>query len=168
VDATMRPSAEPASQLHRIIKELGDEVEHLKMEKAVHDKRLSAQDPALGQRRRKDAVERIHEITRAVGDRMRQVYCLMDVLEAHKGAGQGLTEREVEDTLMSVGLEGKEKRGKRVVIAELSEDDGEEDGSGSGSGSEDEEEAEGEREEKEAPWEGISDTESLGRRGGRY
>ncbi|KAK3060528.1 hypothetical protein LTS18_008346 [Coniosporium uncinatum] len=58
VDATMRPSAEPASQLHRIIKELGDEVEHLKMEKAVYDARLSAQDPALGARRRKDAVVR--------------------------------------------------------------------------------------------------------------
>ncbi|KAK3064177.1 hypothetical protein LTS18_009520, partial [Coniosporium uncinatum] len=124
-------------------------------------------DPALGARkRRKDAVERIQEITRAVGNRMQQVYCLMDVLEAHKGAGQGLTEKKVEDTLMSVGLEGKEKRGKRVVIAELSEDEGEEDGSGSGSGSEDEEEREGEGEE--APWEGISDTESLGRKGGRY
>ncbi|KAF1982000.1 hypothetical protein K402DRAFT_415223 [Aulographum hederae CBS 113979] len=155
-DATMRPVHAPIDALAMVVKELKDEIEHLKLEKAVLDARLAAHDPSIGGRERKATVKGIKKLTEAIGVKSAQVYTLYDALEGVKDRKVGITEEEVNDTLMSVGIDlTKGMAGKRVAVENGADDES--------SGSE----GDGDAEEDDAPWEGISDTESLGGYDGR-
>lgn len=150
IDATLRPAQPPATALATVLKELEDELAHLKLELARQEAALRAHDPALGKRRRKGVQLRIRELVRVIDLRADQIYALYDVLEGQKEEGRAAV--DVGDTLQSLGIEIREEgggkgRGKRVVIESVGGSEGEESGAESG--------------EEELPWEGISDAESV-------
>lgn len=150
IDATLRPAQPPATALATVLKELEDELAHLKLELARQEAVLRAHDPALGKRRRKGVQLRIRELLRMIDLRADQIYALYDVVEGQKDEGRVAV--DVEDTLQSLGIEVREGRvekgrGKRVVIESVGGSEGEESGAESGG--------------EELPWEGISDAESV-------
>lgn len=161
VDATMRPAQPPALALATVIKELQDELDHIKIEIATWETCLQDLDPSLGLRKRKKVQEELDALLKAHDVKADQIYALHDVLEGQKAAaaaagdagGDGhadgvMGEKEVEETLMSVGIDPEEVRermgrvkGKKVTIrSHVSEE---------------------EESDEELPWEGINDTESL-------
>ncbi|KAH7032377.1 hypothetical protein B0J12DRAFT_582744 [Macrophomina phaseolina] len=154
VDATMRPSQPPPLALASVIKQLHDERTHLIIQKAAFDSQLRNLDPSLGKRKRQDIQVKITEFMNAINAKDDQIYALHDVLEGQKAAGQlsEADEKEVEETLLSVGIDPEEMRekahkakGKRVVINDREKDS----------------EIGGLTDDDELPWEGISDDESL-------
>ncbi|KAL1624321.1 hypothetical protein SLS56_007860 [Neofusicoccum ribis] len=153
VDATLRPSQPPPLALATVIKELQDELTHLNLQKAAYDSLLRSHDPALSKRKRKTVEAKIADLLQAISAKSDQIYALYDVVEGQKAAGQlnDVDEKEIEETLLSVGIdpedmrEKTQKKGKRVVIEEREKDS----------------EIGGLTDDDDLPWEGISDTESL-------
>jgi hypothetical protein len=137
IDATLRPTQGPVSALARVMKELQDELIHLKLEMHVTEEKLRAQDPALGKRARKGLHERIFVLNKSIETKSDQVYALFDVLEAHKSEiANGVVSEEIERTMESI--RGDRDRSKKVAFGDEDED-------------------------SDVPWAGISDTESLHR-----
>jgi cell division septum initiation protein DivIVA len=137
IDATLRPSQPPSQALSRVIKELSDELHHLKLEFTVLTQKLRTSDPVLGKRASEALHKKIERLNNAIRVKGAQLYALYDVCEAHKVElehaedGEELPE-DVERTLESIRV----ARGKKVGF-----------------------DAEGE--ENESEWPGISDTEGL-------
>lgn len=153
LDATMRPSQPAPLALATVIKELQDELTHLNLQKAAYDTLLHSHDPALSKRKRKAVEAKITDLLQAISAKSDQIYALYDVVEGQKAAGQlsKTDEKEVEETLLSVGIDPEEMRektqktkGKRVVINEREKDS----------------EIGGITDDEDLPWEGISETES--------
>ncbi|OJD36730.1 cep57 centrosome microtubule-binding domain [Diplodia corticola] len=154
IDATMRPSQPAPLALATVIKELQDELTHLNLQKAAYDSLLHSHDPSLSRRKRKTVEAKISDLLQAISAKSDQIYALYDVVEGQKDAGQLNEggEKEVEETLLSVGIDPEEMRektqkskGKRVVIDEREKDS----------------EIGGLTDDEELPWEGISETESI-------
>ncbi|KKY13544.1 hypothetical protein UCDDS831_g08911 [Diplodia seriata] len=154
IDATMRPSQPAPLALATVIKELQDELTHLNLQKAAYDSLLHSHDPSLSKRKRKTVEAKISDLLQAISAKSDQIYALYDVVEGQKDAGQlnETDEKEVEETLLSVGIDPEEMRektqkskGKRVVINEREKDS----------------EIGGLTDDDELPWEGISETESM-------
>lgn len=147
-DATMRPTQGPVHALSLILKQLNDELTHLKLSLHVAEEKLRSHDPSLGKRARKALHERIDVLNRAMNAKSDQIYTLYDVVEAHKvdinnlNGGEALPE-EVEKTLESirVGREENENhtrtREKKVYFGVNDDLD------------------------SEAPWAGVSDSEGF-------
>jgi hypothetical protein len=140
VDATLRPTQGPVQALGLVLKQLNDELTHLKLSLHVTEEKVRSSDPSLGKRARKALHERIDVLNRAINAKSDQIYALYDVVEAHKvdigklGEEEALPE-EVEKTLESI-REGS--RARKVYFGDVGlEDDL----------------------ESEAPWAGISDSE---------
>ncbi|KIW04247.1 uncharacterized protein PV09_04552 [Verruconis gallopava] len=140
VDATMRPSQPPSQALSRVIKELSDELHHLKLEFVVLTQKLKNADPALGKRAHNTLHKKIERLNNAIKVKGGQLYALYDVCEAHKieigrscDENAGELPEDVEKTLESI----RAAREKKVDFGT----------------------AEGE--ESESEWPGISDTEGL-------
>ncbi|EME49636.1 hypothetical protein DOTSEDRAFT_49860 [Dothistroma septosporum NZE10] len=151
-DATLRPAQSPADALARVIKNLSDEVAHLKVQREIRNQRYNQHDPALSKRLRQNIKAQVENLTSQIETRSDQVYALYDVLEGQKQAGQlkadgktihEMTEQDVEDTLTSIGLDPAELSG-RVGRQAPAGFDGIDDVS----------------DESELPWEGLSDVES--------
>lgn len=147
-DATMRPTQGPVHALSLILKQLNDELTHLKLSLHVAEQQLRSHDPSLGKRDRKALHERVDMLNRAINAKSDQIYALYDVVEAHKVEIENLKEEEalpeeVEKTLESilVGREEEENNTKtgreRKVYFGVHDDDL----------------------ESEAPWAGVSDSE---------
>jgi hypothetical protein len=137
VDATLRPTQGPVDALATVMKQLNDELVHLKLELHVAEEKLRAQDPAMGRRARKGIHEKISLLNKSIETKSDQIYALYDVLEAHKSEiADGIVPEEVERTMESIRVE----RGKKVAFGNDSDDSDD---------------------ESEVPWAGISDTESL-------
>lgn len=154
VDATMRPAQPPPLALASVIKQLTDERKHLAIQHAAYESQLLNLDPSLGKRKRDYVSTKLAELLNAINAKDAQIYALHDVLEGQKAAGQldEAEEKEIEETLLSAGIDPEEIReraqkskGKRVVINEREKDS----------------EIGGLTDDEELPWEGISDTESL-------
>lgn len=152
-DATIRPSQSPALALATVIKNLEDEIKHLKIQREGQNRLYNQHDPALSKRKRERVKVNIDKLTAEVEKRSDQVYALYDVLEGQKQAAQTAKERgeevkemddqEVEETLNSIGIDPAELSG-RVGRKAPEGLDGIEDVS----------------DESELPWEGLSDVES--------
>lgn len=139
IDATIRPTQGPVKAVAQVVKELEDELHHLKLELHVVEQKLSRQDPAMGKRARKAMHEKLDILNKAIETKSDQIYALFDVLESHKDEiHAGVVPEEIERTMESIRV------GKKVAFGARAE------------------EAEDESDE-EAPWAGISDTESLHR-----
>jgi hypothetical protein len=163
-DATLRPSQPPQQALAKVLKQLQDEVDHLKLELAYNQAKLNQTRPALGYHSRKAITALVKDLIRDIDIKSDQIYALYDVLEGQKQAGvldePTMTEEEVNDTLRSIGI-GEQ------IIQELTElRDGSQEKTtaegrvetrvkaGSKKGMDMEEES-----DEELPWEGISDAE---------
>ncbi|KAF2091842.1 hypothetical protein K490DRAFT_61271 [Saccharata proteae CBS 121410] len=163
-DVTMRPSQPPPLALAAVIKALNDELAHLNIRKSAYDALLRRRDPSFGRRERKSVEAKITDLLQTISTKSDQIYALYDVLEGQKQAGQlqsgtdqttEMDEKEVEDTLLSVGLDpdvmremtaaaeplpqvkSNKGKAKKVVIEDQ------------------------DSETEELPWEGLSETESL-------
>jgi len=155
--ATIRPSQAPPLALATVIKNLSDEITHLKLQLHAYQRRYHAHDPALSKRQRVATKSKIERLTAEVEKRSDQVYALYDVLEGQKQAAQAaegngedadareMDAEEVEETLMSIGIDPAELSGRvgRSVPFGL---DGAADDVSEGS--------------DELPWEGLSEYES--------
>lgn len=116
-NATIRPSQPPTIALATVLKQLEDEVAHLKMQLATCEKAYNAHDPALGQRKRKAVKTKMDTLIDEIEHRSDQIYALYDVLEGQKqakagaeaaGATHEMNDDEVEETLQSLGIDPSE------------------------------------------------------------
>ena len=155
-NATIRPAQPPPLALATVIKQLEDEVKHLKFQLGAHQQRYNQHDPALSKRERVKVKTNMDKFTIEIEKRSDQIYALYDVLEGQKEAGQQakeMDEQEVEEKLDSLGIDPAEiaarvMRGEPEVGRKgpFGLDGAEEMSEGSG----------------ELPWEGLSDVESEG------
>jgi hypothetical protein len=88
-EPTIRPSIEPGLALATVIKGLGDEIAHLKLEHARVTKAYGKHDPSLGMRHRKSLKQRMDQLVLEIERKSDQLYGLYDVLEGQK-SDQGL------------------------------------------------------------------------------
>jgi len=155
--ATIRPSQPPPLALATVIKQVEDEIVHLKLKLQSQQTLYHQHDPALSKRKRALVMSRIEHLTAEIEKRSDQVYALYDVLEGQKqqarDAGEKqlpeMCEEEVEETLMSIGIDLAELSGRvgRKAPPPMGLD-GAEDVRSDDGGSE------------ELAWEGLSDYES--------
>ncbi|KAF2396951.1 hypothetical protein EJ06DRAFT_533662 [Trichodelitschia bisporula] len=111
-NATIRPSMPPAMALARVLKELDDELAHLRMELLKWENKLAEHNPKADITTRKRlhrAVDKLHRQIEAKSD---QIYMLFDVVEAHKEDLAAMNQDEVDNTIEEI------RRGKRVKIQE--------------------------------------------------
>lgn len=152
-DATIRPSQSPDEALATVIKNLEDEIKHLKLQRESQNRLYNQHDPALSKRRRQDVRAKIDLLTAQIEKRSDQVYALYDVVEGQKQQAEaakakgeharGVSEQEIEETLESIGLDPVHLSGHVGRKAPAGLDDADE-----------------MSDESELPWEGLSDVES--------
>ena len=154
-EPTIRPSQPPAHALACVLKGLEDELAHQKIKLARYQKLYNGHDPALSKRQRKSVCAKIESLVRVIDVKADQIYSLYDVLEGQKQDGHEMTEKEVEVTLQSIGVEGA---GLGLRGGELNDDVLQRESAErhpwdleSNEGSED-----------ELPWEGIESTAGTG------
>ncbi|GAB7362586.1 hypothetical protein MBLNU230_g2901t1 [Neophaeotheca triangularis] len=112
---TIRPSEPPPVALGKVIKQLEDEVTHLKIHQQKDINLYHQHDPALSMRQRLQLRASIDKYTNEIEARSNQIYALYDVLEGQKAAGDiksKAEEPEVEETLQSVGMDAAEIAGR--------------------------------------------------------
>jgi hypothetical protein len=158
-DATLRPAWAPHISLAHVLKQLQDEVAHLKIQLAKKEAEYNAHDPALGRRRRISVHAEVLKIAAEVERRSDMVYRLYDVVEGQKGnfgTAEEHTEaasvkqdakldHEVEETLQSIGMDPVEVAGRIGRSAPEIPEGLQEEFSG--------------EESEELPWEGLSDSD---------
>jgi hypothetical protein len=137
-EPTMRPSVAPGLALATVLKGLQDELAHLKIELAQFQSMYNKHDASLSKRKRKSLHMRIEGLLKKIDRKSDQIYALYDVLEGQKESGNEMTEKEVEVTLMSIGIA---PGNNDTESSEESDADS----------------------ELDLPWEGIEDTRSEGR-----
>jgi len=135
----MRPSVAPALALATVMKGLEDELAHLKIELAQYQAIYNKHDASLSMRKRKAVKSRIERLLKAIDIKADQIYALYDVLEGQKESGQELSEKEVEVTLMDIGIDIDNLRKEKPEKEPEDQDSGEDS-------------------ELDLPWEGIEDT----------
>lgn len=166
-NATIRPSQPPPLALATVLKQLEDEVAHLKLQLSTYEKAYNGHDPALGRRKRKAIMEKMELLITEIERRSDQIYALYDVLEGQKQAAAGeqgrqdeMREDEVEETLQSIGIDSAELA-ERAAKAQA---DGRRTSTSSASAGKGRYGLDGldgleEESDDELPWEGISDDE---------
>lgn len=108
-DPTVRPAQMPGHALALVIKGLEDEAAHLSMELSSMQAKYNASDKSLDRKGRRELAEAIKSMLRRLEVKNDQVYGLYDVLEGQKGAGQAMSEEELEVTVYSIaGVSVKE------------------------------------------------------------
>ncbi|KAK6538604.1 hypothetical protein TWF694_010182 [Orbilia ellipsospora] len=80
-DITMRPSQPPKSQLDKIVKQMEDELEHLRLDYKQVEAEFLACDPSLGRRKRKSLTHQLNEMVEQIDKKADQIYALYDVAE---------------------------------------------------------------------------------------
>lgn len=131
-NATIRPAQPPAEALATVIKNLEDEITHLKMQREVQNQAYNQHDPALSRHRRLAVKAELGRLMDVIDKRSDQVYALYDVLEGQKRQ-EGSVSQEVDESV---------EIGRNATTEGVDEDDF------SGLDSD------------ELPWEGLSETES--------
>lgn len=158
-DATLRPAWAPHVSLAHVLKQLQDEVAHLKIQLAKKEAEYNAHDPALGRRRRISVHAEVLKIAAEVERRSDMVYRLYDVVEGQKGNFGASEEQkgaaaamqdakidhEIEETLQSIGMDPAEVAGRIGRSAPEIPEGLQEEFSG--------------EESEELPWEGLSDSD---------
>lgn len=104
-EPTVRPSQPPGLALATVIKDLEDEIAHLKIQFSKYQALYNGHDPALGKRKRKSVQQKMQNLLQAIDVKSDQIYALYDVLEGQKQAGHEMNDHEVEITLQSVGID---------------------------------------------------------------
>ncbi|KAE8550660.1 hypothetical protein EYB25_006888 [Talaromyces marneffei] len=104
-EPTLRPSRPPAEALATVLKSLEDELAHLKMQLAIAQQSFSKHDASLGKRQRKSLSNKIEKLLKEIDTKADQIYALYDVVEGQKQDGHEMTEKEMEVTLQSIGID---------------------------------------------------------------
>ncbi|KAI4740244.1 hypothetical protein E4T50_09316 [Aureobasidium sp. EXF-12298] len=113
-NATIRPSQPPPVALATVLKQLEDEVRHLKLQLLSYEKMYNKHDPALGRRKRLAVKQKMDSLMAEIERRSDQIYALYDVLEGQKSPAadtdgeqqlQELDDEQVEETLQSLGID---------------------------------------------------------------
>jgi hypothetical protein len=113
-NATIRPSQPPPVALATVLKQLEDEVKHLKLQLQSYEKMYNKHDPALGRRKRLAVRQKMDTLMAEIERRSDQIYALYDVLEGQKSPAadtdgeqqlQELDDEQVEETLQSLGID---------------------------------------------------------------
>ncbi|KAF2161747.1 hypothetical protein M409DRAFT_27804 [Zasmidium cellare ATCC 36951] len=114
-DATIRPSQPPEEALAMVIKNLEDEIKHLKLQRESQNRLYNQHEPAISKRRRQDVKAKIDVLTAHIEKRSDQVYALYDVVEGQKQQAEaamakgeevkGTTQQEIDETLESIGID---------------------------------------------------------------
>jgi hypothetical protein len=113
-NATIRPSQPPPVALATVLKQLEDEVKHLKLQLQSYEKMYNKHDPALGRRKRLAVRQKMDSLMTEIERRSDQIYALYDVLEGQKSPAadtdgeqqlQELDDEQVEETLQSLGID---------------------------------------------------------------
>ena len=104
-DPTIRPSQPPSLALASVLKGLEDEIAHQKIQLVHYQDLYNGHDPALSKRQRKSVCAKIETLLRTIDMKADQIYSLYDVLEGQKQDGHEITEKEVEVTLQSIGVD---------------------------------------------------------------
>lgn len=138
-EPTMRPANTPGLALATVMKSLEDELAHLKMELAQYQAMYNKHDASLSMRKRKNLKAKIENLLKTIDTKADQIYNLYDVLEGQKHSGQELSERDIEITLQSLGVD----------LEKLHQDK---------SLNDKDEKFEDEDSDLDLPWEGIEDT----------
>lgn len=159
-DMTIRPAQSPPLALATVLKNISDELAHLKLELASKEAAYHAHDPAIGQRKRRALHHRIQELLRAVETRSEILYKLYDVLEGMPRDSKMPSQKDVEETMANLGLDakgkakGSQEKKKSVVIRSPS--------TGMFMSSEDDDsDFDPKDDAQDLPWEGLSETESM-------
>jgi centrosomal CEP57-like protein len=87
IDTTSRPSESPKDALNRVIKQVCDEIAHLKIQLHNIERRINAHDGSRGSRERQALHDQLDSLNRALATKNAQLYSLYDVLEGMKTAG---------------------------------------------------------------------------------
>lgn len=111
--ATVRPSQAPPVALATVLKQLEDEVKHLKMQLAAYESAYASHDPSLGRRKRKALKAKIDKLLDDVERRSEQIYSLYDVLEGQsqsqkQARSPGVEDCDVDETLQHLGIDPNE------------------------------------------------------------
>ena len=109
-DPTIRPAQAPGLALATVLKELEDELAHLKIQLSQYQALYNCHDPALSKRKRKSVQQKMESVLQAIDIKADQIYALYDVLEGQKQDGHEISDEEVEITLQSIGVEAPELR----------------------------------------------------------
>ncbi|KAF3190453.1 hypothetical protein TWF225_002210 [Orbilia oligospora] len=80
-EVTIRPSQPPKYALDKVMKQIQDELEHLKLEYKQIEAEYLACDPSLGRRKRKSLTNQLTEIVELMDKKADQIYALYDVAE---------------------------------------------------------------------------------------
>lgn len=131
-NATVRPAQSPAKALATVIKNLKDEITHLKMLKEAQNQAYNQHDPALSRHRRMAVKAELGRLMTLIDKRCDQVYALYDVLEGQKSQKPDASQ-EIDESI---------EIGRNAPADRADEDDF--------SG----------MESDELPWEGLSEAES--------
>lgn len=122
-NATIRPSQPPAVALATVMKQLEDEVAHLKMKLASYEKMYNAHDPATQRRLRRHQKAKMDSTIEDIEHRSDQIYALYDVLEGQKQAAaragvECMDEEQVEETLQSLGIDAEDLAARAAATLE--------------------------------------------------
>lgn len=131
-NATIRPAQPPAKALATVIKNLEDEITHLKMQREIQNQAYNQHDPALSRHRRLAVKAELGRLIDLIDKRSDQVYALYDVLEGQKQQKENASQ-EIDESI---------EIGRGAPVDRVDQDDL--------SGVESD----------ELPWEGLSETES--------
>ncbi|KAJ6256828.1 hypothetical protein Dda_8696 [Drechslerella dactyloides] len=90
-EITMRPSQAPKSALDCVVKQMEDELEHMRLQVEAE---FLACDPSLGRRKRKGLTRRLNDMVEEMDKKSDQIYALYDVAEMVCGSdGEGANVR---------------------------------------------------------------------------
>lgn len=124
IDSTLRPSEPPLKALSRVIRQLADEIVHLKLDLHLAERRLASHDPSSSKRTRDAIHASIGMLNSSISVKCDQIYSLYDALEGHKQEVSA-TAQELTDAGMDLDNDCTEdvqailselKAGRRVTI----------------------------------------------------
>ncbi|KAF3909196.1 hypothetical protein ABW20_dc0101614 [Dactylellina cionopaga] len=87
-DITMRPSQPPKFALDKVVKQMEDELEHLRLDYQQVESEFLACDPSLGRRKRKSLTHQLNSMVEQIDKKADQIYALYDVAEMVHGPSE--------------------------------------------------------------------------------
>ncbi|EWC44470.1 hypothetical protein DRE_06738 [Drechslerella stenobrocha 248] len=80
-EITMRPSQPPKMALDKVVKQMEDELEHMRLDYKNVETEFLACDPSLGRRKRKSLTHQLNSMVEQMDKKSDQIYALYDVAE---------------------------------------------------------------------------------------
>lgn len=113
-EPTLRPSQPPAQALALVLKELQDELDHLRAEQTRKQALFASHDASLGRRERKQLSAELRDLLTRINLKSDQIYALYDVVEGQKAAGQEMSRDGFDVTVSSIVSMDNDQTGTRT------------------------------------------------------